>query len=376
LRHFDEKSNLEMLRLSVLKARSGLSDAGGRRIFVLLCLLLAGCNSQMAGGKPDIQFTRVPPAGEGGSDKLDIVEGSVRGAKPGQRVVLYAKAEGVWWVQPLDSRPFTAIGSDGTWKSATHLGSQYAALVVDPGFQPAATIKALPPEGGAVEAVAAVSVGEALVTVDQTLNFSGYEWNIRHITSDRNGAISFYDAQNAWTDSEGNLHLRISRQGDRWMCSQVILKSHLGYGTYLFSVRDTSHLEPGATLAILTHDDLPAEHHREMDIELGQWGDPKNKNADYVVQPYNFPENKVIFEAPSGRLTHSLHWEAGKATFQTFRDSGHGSRPSVVETNEFTTGIPSPGGQNVILDFCDFKYSKVPLKDGAEVVIEKFRYLP
>jgi len=323
-----------------------------------------------------IEFTRVPPAGEGGPDRLESIEGNVRGAPSGERIVLYAKAGSIWWIQPLAIQPFTSIASDSTWKASTHLGTEYAALLVDPGYEPVLTMKTLPPMGNGVSAVASASVGPGPAIVNQTLKFSGYEWSIRHITSDRNGAISYYDPANAWTDADGALHLRISRDGDRWMCSQVALTNHFGYGTYLFSVRDSSRFEPATTLVMFTYDDLAAEHHREMDIEMSRWGDPKNKNGDYVVQPYLFPENKVIFDVPAGRLTHSLHWEAGRATFETFRADAKGSGVSVVEKNVFTTGIPSPGGQAVVIDFCNFKYSKVPLQNGAEAVIERFQYLP
>jgi hypothetical protein len=335
----------------------------------------AGCGGHTR-NKPVIQFTRVPPAGEGGPDKLDRMEGLVSGARPGQRIVVYAKAGPVWWVQPLGFRPFTAIDSDSTWKTATHLGTQYGAILVNPGYQPALTLKALPPEGGLVAAVTSISAGPGPVVVDQKLSFSGYEWSIRHIASDRNGAVSYYDPANASVDAGGNLHLRISRQTDHSVCSQVALTSHLGYGTYLFTVKDTSQLEPAATLTMMTYDDLAVEHHREMDIEVSRWGDSKNKNGDYVVQPYFFPENKVIFEIPVGKMTNSLHWEAGRATFETAHAPGRGSKASLVARNVFTTGIPSPGSEVIVIDFCDFKFSKVPLQNAAEVVIEKFQYLP
>ncbi len=343
-------------------------------IWLVGCLLLSGCTRHAS--TPVVEFTRVPPAGEGGPDRLDAIEGRVRDARPGERIVLYAKAGPVWWIQPLAIQPFTPIASDSTWKTSTHLGTEYAAILVEPGYEPALTLKTLPPPANGVSAVATARVGPGPAVVNQTLKFSGYEWFIRHITSDRNGAISYYDPANAWTSADGALHLRVSRNGDRWMCSQVTLTNHFGYGTYLFRVKDTSYFEPATTLVMFTYDDLATEHHREMDIEMSRWGDPKNKNGDYVVQPYSYPENKVTFDVPAGTLTHSLRWQAGRATFETFRGAAKNSPSSVVEKNVFTTGIPSPGGEAVVIDFCNFKYSKRPLQNGAEAVIEKFQYLP
>lgn len=362
------------MALHLKRAGAFIGDNAWAGVWSILLLVAIGCTRHSAA--PSIKFSRVPPAGEGGPDKLDSIEGSVNNASAGERIVLYAKAGSVWWIQPLATQPFTPIASDSTWKTSSHLGTEYAALLVDPGYAPALTLKALPAKGKGVAAVATAIVGPAPAVVNRTLRFSGYEWYVRHITSDRNGAISYYDPANVSTGADGSLHLRITRVGDRWMCSQVTLLNHFGYGTYLFTVRDTSHFEPAAALVMFTYDDLASEHHREMDIEMSRWGDPRSKNADYVVQPYSFPENKVTFDAPAGTLTHSLHWQAGRATFETIRGAATYRNASEVEKNVFTTGIPSPGGEAVVIDFCNFKYSKQPLQNGAEAVIEKFHYLP
>lgn len=100
-----------------------------------------------------VEFTTVPLADVGGTQRLDPVEGRVSGARPGQRIVLYARS-GAWYVQPYTDRPFTEIGHDSTWRNATHLGTEYAALLVEPGYAPPAVTDILPSRGGAVVAVA------------------------------------------------------------------------------------------------------------------------------------------------------------------------------------------------------------------------------
>ena len=49
----------------------------------------------------------------------------------------------VWWVQPGPRNPDTAIAPDGTWKNSTHLGTDYAALLVEPSYMPPASMEAL-----------------------------------------------------------------------------------------------------------------------------------------------------------------------------------------------------------------------------------------
>jgi signal transduction histidine kinase len=117
-----------------------------------LCVLLAGCGARYSNGGPSIEFTKVPHAGEGGPDKLEAIEGRVTGVRSGQQIVLFARW-GPWWVQPLADQPFTRIEPDSTWKSSTHFGTEYAALLVDPGYRPQATMEVLPNEGAAVIAV-------------------------------------------------------------------------------------------------------------------------------------------------------------------------------------------------------------------------------
>ena len=171
--------------------------------------------------------------------------------------------------------------------------------------------------------------------------------------------------------------MRIARRSDRWMCSQVSLTRSLGYGTYSFTVEDITHLEPAAELSLLTWDAQDSEqYHRELDIEMSRWGIPDNKNADFVVQPSWFPENKVKFVAPPGPLVQVLHWEPGKASFEAVREGVGDPKRRIIFSKVFTTAIPSPGSELVNIDFCDFKHGKVSEQNEAEVVIEKFQYLP
>jgi hypothetical protein len=157
----------------------------------------------------------------------------------------------------------------------------------------------------------------------------------------------------------------------------VGLTHSFGYGTYLFSVQDIGHFEPAVALSLLTWDDLGADqNHREVDVELSQWGDPKNKNAEYVVQPYYVPSNVVQFTAPPGLLTYSLYWQPGKVSFETVRGHATSHDSRTVAKYEFTAGVPTPGGESVRMNFCNYAFSLVPLKNEAEVVIEKFQYLP
>jgi hypothetical protein len=103
--------------------------------------------------KTAIRITTVPPKG-GGPDSLDTIAGTVSGVKTeSYKVIIFAHTDR-WYVQPYIDAPDTSIGSDGKWESDTHLGLEYAALLVKPSYKPPATAATLPAVGGAVLAIA------------------------------------------------------------------------------------------------------------------------------------------------------------------------------------------------------------------------------
>jgi len=345
-------------------------------VVVFLCVLLGACRPSASGIEPSIEFSRVPKADEGGSESRAVIDGRVTGARPGERIVLFARSgAGVWWVQPFANQPFTAIEAESLWENSTHLGTEYAALLVSPDYHPPETTPNLPARGGEVLAVATAKGEASLRPVSRTLHFSGYEWEIRGLPSNRGGTVNTYDPANAWTDENGALHLRIAQGLGQWTCAEVNLTRSLGYGSYLFDVRDVSRLEPAAVLGMFTWDDSSADpEHRELDMELSRWGDPASKNAQYVVQPYYVPANVVRFTTPPGPLTYSFQWQPGRVSFRTVRKSARGVEAPVSEST-FASGVPMPGGESVHMNLYVYGKGK-PLSKESEVVIEKFEYLP
>jgi hypothetical protein len=356
---------------------------------LLVHFVLTGCHSSPANSAPTLAFSKVPAAYQQGpyeihifrdrDYKTDIIEGRATGARPGQRIVLYRKTDGRWGVDRRSSQAFTNIEPDGRWKASIQLGTQYAALLVDPTYSPPGQTESLPIVGNGVVALAVVN-GEGPAPVlpsPKILNFSGYEWTTSAGPIFRAGSRNFFDPANVWTDERGALHLRISGSPGRWAAAEVKLTRSLGYGTYRFEVRDVSHLEPSAVLTLITWDGVGTEsNRRELDVELSRWGYVDNDNAHYVVQPYYVPANIVRFRVPSGTFTHSFRWEPGQVTFSTTAGSANSSSARLVSQHVFTSGVPSPVGKSVRISLYVFHQGQIPLKNENEVVIDKFEYLP
>jgi hypothetical protein len=355
---------------------------------LLASYVLTGCHSSSQISAPTLAFSKVAAAYQESPYKIDIterdyktdiVDGRVTGARPGQRIVLYAKTDGRWGLCRQSDQPFTNIETDGRWKASVHLGLQYAALLVDPTFNPPEQTESLPIVGNGVVALAVVN-GEGTTPVlpsPKILNFSGYEWTTSTGPIFHAGSRNFFDPANVWTDERGALHLRISGSPGKWAAAEVKLTRSLGYGTYTFQMRDVSHLEPSALLTLITWDGVGTEStRRELDVELGRWGYLENTNVHYVVQPYYVPANFFAFQMPPGLYTHSFRWEPGKVTFSTVAGWGNTSGGRVMNEHVFTSGVPSPEGESVRIALYVFHKGHIPLKKDNEVIIDKFEYLP
>jgi hypothetical protein len=359
-----------------------------RSLLLVFCIELTGCHSSPKNSAPTVAFSKVAAAYQESpyrtdinerDYKTDIIEGRATGARPEQRIVLYAKTDGRWGLCRQSDQPSTNIEADGRWKALVHLGIQYAALLVDPTYNPPEQTESLPIVGNGVMALA-VANGEGAAPVHPSpkiLNFSGYEWTASAGPIFHAGSRNFFDPANVWTDERGALHLRISGSPGKWAVAEVKLTRSLGYGTYKFQVRDVSHLEPSALLTLITWDGVGTEStRRELDVELGRWGYLENTNVHYVVQPYYVPANFVAFRVPPGLYTHSFRWEPGKVMFSTVAGSSNATGGRVINQHVFTSAVPSPESESVRIALYVFRQGHIPLRNENEVIIDKFEYLP
>jgi hypothetical protein len=342
-------------------------------VLSLCCLLLSNCETPRPA---TIQFTQVPTAGLGGAAKTVKIAGRVTGNKPGQRIVLFAH-DGTWWIQPFASKPFTQIQPDHSWATITHVGAEYAALLVEQDYAPPRVADVLPSRGGSVVAIATVAGTPSNLSQPVThekIGFSGFDWDVYRVPKDTLGILYPNSPSNVWVDQKGWLHLRITKEKEGWTGAEIQLTRSLGYGTYSFLIHESSELEPATVLGVQSWDPLDAgQYHRSFDFLLGQFGDPAIKNAQYSMLPFNVPENVYRFAIPRGTFMHSIRWEQGRLSFQTQAIAG----PSrVIAEHAFTSGVPTSGGERIHINLFAYGRSKVPQKNAAEVTIEKFVYLP
>jgi hypothetical protein len=328
--------------------------------------------------EPLIEFTVIPSADVGGPERLGDVAGRVTGARPDQRIVLFSLSGGVWYVQPFRSWPFTSIEKDSTWKNRIHLGTEYTALLVGPDYRPSATMESLPQRGGSIAAVVTVKgSGPFAMPSARTITFSGYEWEVRQLPTDRHALAADYDARNVTVDGEGRLHLSLTRREGRWSMGEAWLTRPLGYGTYQFEVRAMSDLDPAAAFEVWTWDGRrPDQNWAELGFDVRASNDSRQKNAQYVVQPGYVAANVFRFAAPPGRLTHSFRWQPGTVMFETVRGTAVADGSAMVAQRQFTSGVPVAGAAVIHIGIFHPRNSPIPPARDGEVVVEKFVFLP
>jgi hypothetical protein len=355
-----------------LRSNAILSIAG-------LLLALTACHKTAQPPlEATISFTQVPQRDLGDLNQEDVIEGTVSGSRPGQNMVVYSKTGGLWWLQPRLSSPFTPILPGGVWRNEVHLATDYAALLVDSSYHPAPVLAELPKVGRGIETVAASPGQERSSSF--FVNFSGFQWRVRKVPSARGGTRNPYDPNNVFVDQSGALHLQVVKRDNQWTCSEVNVTRSFGYGTYVFTVEDTSDLDPAAFFAIFTWDHSTKQgNHGEFDINISRWGDPQNgnQNAQFVVQPAFLPLNMARFKAPGGKLRHTIVWEEGRVTMLTSQVSGNQDR--LVAKHVFTDEVPRPGDESLrmaLYAYSDPNHKLPPIRERAEVVVDHFEFLP
>lgn len=91
-----------------------------------------------------IQFRQVHGAGPGGAAKKVKIAGRATSAKPGQRIVLFAR-DGTRGCNRLPVRHSPEFSPEHSWASVAQIGTEYAALLVE-------RVAMLRPGGGSIDA--------------------------------------------------------------------------------------------------------------------------------------------------------------------------------------------------------------------------------
>ncbi|MEA3282342.1 MAG: CARDB domain-containing protein [Euryarchaeota archaeon] len=347
-------------------------------------------NTPITACDPTIDFIHVPEYPNPGNEDL---EGNVTGIAPDDcRVAVYIRVGDVWWIKPYYASPLTAINPDGTWTCDITTGGDdryataVAAYLLPAGIEPPICRPCceLPVISGAV------ARAQQELLEPRTIPFAGYDWTVkRRDFCDGPGPNYFSDnEEDIWVD-EGGLHLTISEHDGRWYCTEVVLNTSLGYGTYAFQTHGRVDItDPLMVLGLFTWDGVAEEqNYREIDIEFARWGNAGERtNAQYVVQPCSqcpgcddlCTRFRVNLTDEDSDLTHYLVWGPGTVEFSTYYGRYAGSVPPastlVHKWTHASKYVPEPGNENVRFNFWLHEGNAPASSQGDEVLITNFTW--
>lgn len=207
----------------------------------------------------------------------------------------------------------------------------------------------------------------------RTVEFSGHTWRVKNGRRLGPGPNSWSNSEkNVWLDDKGQLHLAIVKTDDRWDCAEVVATESLGYGEYRWVIEgDLSAFDPRVVLGMFTYEN----DQREIDFELSRWGDAKNPNSQFVVQPGAKDSVHRFDSGKAKTLTVSLLWEKAKIRGRCW--VGEDTTQTPLADWEYTgKKNPPPGRERVDINFWLYQGIAPSTTAPQEIVIRTFRFVP
>lgn len=216
-----------------------------------------------------------------------------------------------------------------------------------------------------------------------TIKFSGFNWVIKDSKNRITGPGKNYfsnSEENVWVDSLGKLHLRIAQRDEKWYCSEVRLTQSLGYGRYVFYIDPLPQdLDKDMVIGLFMYDHLDTSNfHKEIDIEFSRWGDKKNDNSQYVIQPYeNQPHRfQTDLKLPT---KHSISVRKRKIEFSSVYNilAHHDSTKLTIQKWKYKPeNVYRTGDEKVSMNVWLYKSSEPASLKPVEVIISGFEFIP
>ncbi|MGH9855755.1 MAG: hypothetical protein ACREBD_38465, partial [Blastocatellia bacterium] len=328
---------------------------------------------------PGLVITSIPDFGDRVSTTL---RGRVTNVSPDKygdyKLAVLVGFEGLgYYSKPFCNPLFTPINTDGSWSANIVTGGvdELAAVIVvylmRAGFQTTCVL------GGSnlldFEREAAAKV---LLFRDnpaaKTIRWGGEIFEVRELPVPADPGRNLFRADNAFLDDRGFLHLRLAKAADRrWQAGEIFSRRILGRGRYVFYVETPADtLPPNATVGLYTFGLDPTMSHREIDIELGRFGNPSAMNAQFVIQPFTNPNNIRRFDMPAGqRSVLSFDWQKDRVVFKAMTAAG-----ATVQEWTYPSSVLQLVDERLRFNLWSvFSSSDEP---DSEVVISKYEFFP
>lgn len=218
----------------------------------------------------------------------------------------------------------------------------------------------------------------------KSLKFAGRQWTVRG-TGDGGPGPNHWSDKNVFVDAEGLLHLKLTRQQDRWECAEAFTDERLGFGSYQFQVIGrVDQLDPNIVLGLFNYPtaDVGPDSTNEIDIEFSRWGKADGPPGSYAVYPAKagVPHKSQTFpiKLSGDYSTHRFQWRSNRIDFLSL----HGHRDdNKLEFARWSLQPKDPreavGQQPMPVHINLWCFQGKPPQNGKEVelVIKSFKFV-
>jgi len=177
---------------------------------------------------------------------------------------------------------------------------------------------------GTMATILTINAASAL----EPIHFSGYTWVVR-APSHAGPGPNYWDPNNAYVDTNGGLHLRLSEKDGKWLCPELITQKRLGFGRYEFSIiGPLDKLDQNVVFGFFNYPtpDVGVDGTHEIDIEFARWGNSTAPIGNYTVWPAAKSVKRDTKSFPlslSDQIsTHSFVWSPTNIVFLSREGAG------------------------------------------------------
>lgn len=217
------------------------------------------------------------------------------------------------------------------------------------------------------------------------LRFSGYDFKIKQGKGMGPGPNDWATSQ-AFVDTKGRLHLRLSEKKGKWLAGEVQSVSKLGFGTYEIEFYgDIDGQDRNVVFGFFNYpsSDVGPDGTHEIDIEFARWGIHNYKPLNYTVWPAKKGiknAHKVFsFRTGRGRSVHRFTWKPDSVIYESTEieeDESIGRQTYWAFTPANPTDRISASPMPIYFNLWGFR-GRPPSDDKpVEVIINRFTYTP
>jgi len=206
---------------------------------------------------------------------------------------------------------------------------------------------------------------------NQTITFSGINWIVRNGAGNPGPNYWSDNMNNAWVDTNGYLHLKITNVNNTWYCPEIYSENYMSYGEYIFYIgSDLTKFDVNAVVGLFLYQD---DNH-EIDIEFSRWGNILNNPGWYSVQPVtNGTQASFQLSAGDTLTTHKIKWTYQNINFQSYAGNFLTKDSSNSVLDDWTySGLqnPVPDSTRLHINFWLIKGNAPSDKQEMELIVK------